>query len=307
MSFHLKDGEPVPDGIRRIVRGEIDTALELLGERSTGDRDEIVHDARKSFKKIRAVLRLVRPDFGERAYQRENACFRVAGKPLTQVRDAVVLVKTFDDLAESLADEASQAGLRKARRALLADDEKVHRRVLDEQRAFADVAVRIASARERLDEWSLEDDWYGLRAGMKQTYERGRQAFEQAGAERTVGSLHEWRKQAKYLWHQIQVLEPICSTLLGPLADRTHDLGDALGDDHDLAMLRQTLEEDRGQFGGSAVVSPLLKAIERRRGELQQKGLELGGQLYHDKPRVFVDRLTPYWRAWRAHKALIPA
>ena len=50
----------------------IDPTQEMLGvdigtaAAHKGPRDEVVHEARKSLKKIRAVLRLVRPVIGER-------------------------------------------------------------------------------------------------------------------------------------------------------------------------------------------------------------------------------------------------
>ena len=38
---------------------------------------------RKCFKKVRAVLRLIRPETGEKTYRAENTCFRDAARPLT--------------------------------------------------------------------------------------------------------------------------------------------------------------------------------------------------------------------------------
>jgi CHAD domain-containing protein len=303
LAFRFKEGESIPRGIKRIVRKEIDKALDRLTGRTEVDRNEAVHDARKRFKKIRAVLRLVRPALGPQTYQRENACFRAAGKPLTEVRDFTVLVKVFDELIESLAEEESQRQFRKVRQGLESNEAEVHRHLLEERDAFAEAAVRIAVARRRLDGWEIGDKWGLLRAGLKQVYKGGREARARAMAEASVESLHDWRKQTKYLWHQLQVLQPICPTILTPLADRIHDLSDYLGNDHDLAVLRQMVEENEARFGGRAVVEPLAEHIDRRRAELQRKAGLLGRQLYQDRPTVFVDRLTPYWRAWRAGQA----
>ena len=92
MAFRLKRRESVADGVRRIVRRQIDDALDNLQSRA----DEAVHDARKCFKRVRAVLRLVGDGLGNEAYDRENACFRDAGRPLTEVRDAEALVEAID-------------------------------------------------------------------------------------------------------------------------------------------------------------------------------------------------------------------
>src|SRR5262249_59732979 len=80
MSFQLRPGEPLRKTTRRIVRKQIDAALEELTGANKGPRDEAVHEARKSLKRVRAVLRLVRPVIGEKAYRRENTCFRDAAR-----------------------------------------------------------------------------------------------------------------------------------------------------------------------------------------------------------------------------------
>ena len=91
MSFELNPDESLRKNIRRIARDQMDKALECLTGPREGSPDEAVHEARKSFKKIRAVLRLVRPVIDEQSYREENTCFRNAGRPLTEVRDAKIL------------------------------------------------------------------------------------------------------------------------------------------------------------------------------------------------------------------------
>src|SRR5262249_43493939 len=98
MSFQLRPEEALRKSLRRIVRRQMDAVLEELAAAPPGPRDEAVHEARKSLKKIRAVLRLVRPAVGEKCYRRENTCFRDAGRPLTEVRDARILLETLDKL-----------------------------------------------------------------------------------------------------------------------------------------------------------------------------------------------------------------
>jgi hypothetical protein len=113
-----------------------------------------------------------------------------------------------------------------------------------------------------------------------------------AAAKPTVENLHEWRKQSKYLWHQLQLLEPAWIGVDGDLGDRFHQLSTTLGEDHDLAVLRQMISTG----GPQTVVAP----IDRRRAELQRAAFALGEQLYAEAPRDFVDRIERYWTAWKA-------
>src|SRR5687767_15835142 len=59
MSFELKSDEALRKSLRRIVRKQLEGALDLLTGDVEGPRDDVVHEARKCFKKVRAVLRLV--------------------------------------------------------------------------------------------------------------------------------------------------------------------------------------------------------------------------------------------------------
>src|SRR5258708_7824146 len=82
MSFELRSAGPLRKEARRIVRKQLENALEGLTGEHEGPRDEVVHETRKCFKKVRALLRLVRPVIGEKAYRAENLCFRDVARPL---------------------------------------------------------------------------------------------------------------------------------------------------------------------------------------------------------------------------------
>jgi hypothetical protein len=102
----------------------------------------------------------------------------------------------------------------------------------------------------------------------------------------------------KYLWHQLRVLQPIQLGQLTVLADHAHALADALGDEHDLAVLADTCLKDADRFPDRATMAALADRIAHRRAHLQEQAMTLGHQLYEAKPRVFVDRLRASWRAW---------
>src|SRR5436853_2277017 len=75
MPFHVKPDESASRAVRRIAREQLRKIRDGVGQQSEG-RDEAVHDARKRFKKLRALLKLVRGEVIEKTYRKENACFR---------------------------------------------------------------------------------------------------------------------------------------------------------------------------------------------------------------------------------------
>src|SRR5438552_3706927 len=104
-------------GVRRVVRKQIGAALEALGERGLAS-DESIHDTRKRLKRVRAGLRLLREAMGERRYLRENALIRDTARPLTELRDAKVLLDVLDEIAEKIRDSTVRGDLRPLRKGL---------------------------------------------------------------------------------------------------------------------------------------------------------------------------------------------
>jgi CHAD domain-containing protein len=301
MADQLRETESGTEGVRRILCKQVGRALKALKGNGRPLSDEAVHDARKQLKRTRAALRLLRKELGSATYRRENTCLRDAARPLTEVRDAKVLADTLDNLAEHFPGQVDERALAGLRRALLAHQGEVCRRVLEEGDTLGPVREALAAARERTAAWPLRRrGWSVLGAGLKRVYRNGRDAFAAARQDPSVENLHEWRKQDKYLWHQLQVLRPIWPDVLDELADQAHTLADYLGDDHDLAVLRQKLHGEPERFPDQAAVDALGVLIARRRAELQEQARDLGGRLYEEKPRAFADRLEACWRAWRS-------
>src|SRR6266516_4753445 len=117
MPYRLKTSESVPDGIRRTVTEEIESATQQLSRNHGKNRDEAIHEARKSVKKIRGALRLVQPDLGA-TYRKENRTLRDLGRKLSQFRDAAAIIETFDSVSEKYNDSLQKNTLGSIRRGL---------------------------------------------------------------------------------------------------------------------------------------------------------------------------------------------
>src|SRR6201999_1445400 len=88
-AYRLKTDEAAPVGLQRIAAGRARKARKKLDE-VEDDGAAAIHGARKDLKKLRAVLRLVREELGEKAYRTQNRRFRDAGRLLSDTRDAEV-------------------------------------------------------------------------------------------------------------------------------------------------------------------------------------------------------------------------
>ena len=93
------------------------------------------------------------------------------------------------------------------------------------------------------------------------------------------------------------MLTPVATGPVGELADEFHHLADYLGDEHDLAVLRERVGTPAGLSETAA--SALKTVIDRRREELQDKAFALGERLYADKSKTFVQGLQKQWTGWQ--------
>lgn len=301
MNFRFAAGESPARAIRRIAREQIDHAIEQLSP-PYEDREAAIHGARRCMKKLRAVLRLVRDEIGDELYHAENRRFRDATRCLSDARDATVLTQTLGKLRDDAAAAVTDAAFRVARESLLAASRRDGKGGDEEmEKTMRKVADELRAALRSVDEWPIaRDDFRALRRGLLKIYKRGRRAFAEVVDEPQVENLHEWRKQVKYFWYHIRILRPMWPELLGTMADELRDLSEALGDDHDFALLDEKLRgEMSGHPGEQAVIRSL---IARRRSALQERALARGARIFAEKPKRFVGRLEDYWKVWRRER-----
>lgn len=292
----MKRKPPPPTlGARRILCDQITEAIESLqGKRVTGAE---IHAARKSIKKARATLRLLRNGMAESAYRRENAALRDAARPLSAARDARVLVETVTRLEKQHARAAAASVPKSFRQSLKRDQRKIRQPKNLPQHTKSLATIRDRTERVRL----AKEDWTVFGPSLRRVYAKGQKAMQQALKTPTPVRFHEWRKQVKYLWHQLQVLSPISPAQIGKLAKELHRLSDDLGDDHDLAVLREQIVSRPECFaekkGGADALLALLEQSQRR---LRAKATRAGGRIYSESASVFTARFSRYWRQWQA-------
>src|SRR5438128_2358675 len=107
MAYRLQSDEAVPEAIKRIVKEEFESALDQLSGNSRNTVAVSVHEARKSVKKTRAVLRLVRTEL-DGAYRSQNTRLQAIGRKLSEMRDAGVMVQTLHKLKTKYHDQVEE-------------------------------------------------------------------------------------------------------------------------------------------------------------------------------------------------------
>lgn len=284
--FRRRDGS-VEHALRRIAREQVDQALRSI-ERDDGA--SAIHDVRKRCKKLRGLVKLVRPSF-ER-YADENADFRDIGRLLGAAREASVLGETYDRVAEGGGDS-------RLRRSLLEREDGAGAAARAAER-LTEARERLALARERIGEWTLvEHGWSAIGPGLLQTFLRARTALERIGGSHAPSVHHELRKQAKYHWHHMRLLRAMDSSEIATRTGLAAELGDRLGEHHDLAMLEKALRRYRKVSDAEPEVAAMLSRSRHRRQLLEEEALRMARELFAESAEGLTERLGEEWHAWR--------
>lgn len=297
MAYRFRVRETVRAGIRRIVREQIDLSIrDLKDPRQGGDR--AVHEARKRFKRIRAVLRLVRDPLGP-VFDRENVWYRDAGRGLSALRDARALLETCDRLLKRFLGSPEARWIPDLRSALEHRREGAGLASGDSRRRRSAVVRRLQAARSRVSSWPVPPDGFAtLAPGLERSFAQAAKRFREVEEDPTPRHFHEWRKRVKDCWHQAEILEPTWPEILSPHAVALHRLSELLGENQDLEILRAILAEDPG-LAAFSTASDLTVLFQVRQRELQAGALLLGRRLHAELPSSFAERVAAYWSAWR--------
>lgn len=296
VSIILDVHRPLGAEVRGAARGHLERAIAVVDNGSEAPH-VAVHEARKRCKRVRALLRLVRPDLGE-LFQIENVRFRDASRRLSPVRDATASIETMDRLAVSEDVDPGEffPGVRSA---------LVERR--DRIALEVDVGERLRAFREDIEEghsmvstWPVVERGFDTIAeGLRRTYARGRRTLDRALEEPSEEALHEWRKRTKYHFYQLLALRGLWE---GPVAARAQEanvLEELLGESRDLELLRLLLRSEL-QEAQDAHGRGIFEHIAERRAALRALALPLGQKIFAEPPGALVERFGTYWNAARA-------
>jgi CHAD domain-containing protein len=230
----------------------------------------------------------------------------------------------------------ARGGVQRLRAQLQSERDGAAALALADSATHAGVLGDLRSMRVRVSTWELSNGSgiEAIEPALTRLYAKGRRRMrraKRARGDRVRGrKLHEWRKRVKDLRYAAEVLERAQADkgsakhsdgkasagkhgeskrggearkqaragaeFVHELAKRADDLGEVLGEEHDLAVLAERVraEAKRGDGSrapGTGARKALLKAIARRRKRLRGRALRDGKRLYARKPKQLLRRV----------------
>ena len=277
--LRLRRGIPLRDAMLAAFR-RIIAAARRIASAAAQNPEQAVHEYRKSVRRARAVVALLRPALGRSASGRMLEHLRNAFRETSELRDGDVLFGTLNGLAgddPALVAEAGELAARMGEGRDAPDPVAVLRRAALHLKPLpAALEVTLPAA------YSTPD----LEAGLARSYRRTRQALDRAIETRSDDDFHEWRKREKELRYQLELLAAGGSKALKRRERVLGDLAQDLGAVTDLMVLCRELETS----AGAGEPGRGERLLDRARATARQGADELlirAPELFRDSPREF--------------------
>lgn len=298
MSYRIRPGQLLTGEVVRIAEIQYERTIHVLRRQPDGPY-QAIHDARKRFKRLRGLFRLVRaaaPDF----FARENARLRDMAATLSEVRDATALVEALDHLLASGAAGESRPDLKAVRARLAARRDRIATDAVDlDARITAAIAIcqdGIGALADLQLPARRKKAIAVLAAGTAKNYGKAVSALGKAVESGDPEDWHDLRKRIKYHRMHIQLLSlawPGEMALRARIADIA---GEALGDDHDLDTLKTLIATDPEAIGSEAEIAVLRACMIARSARLHDQVRDIVKDLLGDSPDTLETRITALWR-----------
>lgn len=289
MSHALNKNEAPGPGLRRIAASEARDILETIRNEEL-PVDYRVHELRKSCKKLRAVVRLMRPGFD--GYKKANVFFRDVARRVSAHRDARVKSDLVDELNGTDSVSAAEVGVAERWYGLRCELAEEHAQAL-----LKELEEPIAAAALDIERWDVDGiTREHIVAGLAKTLGRARGCYEelvQHPDTPPVRLFHEWRKRCKY--HRLH-LDLLADWLPGgghKRGERFDELASLIGDAHDCSVLIEDIAAEPAYLRERVDVRQLSTALMQKRRKLRREALRVADGLFDDDPEAIASHLVP--------------
>jgi CHAD domain-containing protein len=291
MAWRFEPGDDLQNAFRRVAAEEIARVRSSLGA-PDADRNAVIHEARQSFKRLRALTRLAKPQLGA-DFDAENRRWRDAGRLLSGSRDTTVLLETFDKLVAEGGAKVSPGDVGRLRSRIAATG--ATKGAAENNNQVQEALGLLDDAEHAVARLRWPSSTRTLVRGLHKSQARLRRKWRKAHETGEADALHSWRKCVKDQAAQLSLFRRVVHNGLRERRNEEKQAAEILGNEHDLWLLGERLAEMRLPQGSARTRDVLRKEIEKHRNKLRREAFEKGETFSSEKSKSFAKAIGEAW------------
>ena len=293
MAYKFKLDELSAKGFRRIAREQLQRAVSELGRAETTAAN--VHETRKAVKRLKSLLRLMRPALSDKSFRARYRKISKIGDALARTRDRHVNLETIGKLEVFFGPETII--VLQPLRPLLAGGSDTAVERADPPAFKRALALALIEA-QKFEKVSFKSKGFeALSVGIEETYSRARRNLARAYKRPSDAAFHELRKTVQWHWRQMALMSRAWPEYFEVRIATARKLAEILGDDHDLAVLEAEVRKLSAHLPANAALIENL--ILQRKDELRSEARPYAERLFVEKPADFMRCMSVYWASAR--------
>nr|WP_319400137.1 CHAD domain-containing protein [uncultured Carboxylicivirga sp.] len=291
--FIIDNEEEFGDGVVRVVIEQLNYIKQQA--RIPSSIDTSVHEIRKSYKRLRALLRLIRYDIGEELFLVENAKYKKSGAALSRLRDLHVIISYLANCFEAQELIISEESFIRFIGYLNEQKESVMKRLTDE--AVMDLLIKQCKEQIKvIGDIPVQDlGPQTIHNGVIHAYKKCLDKMEAAQLQLDDATLHQLRKKVKYLSNQMLLMQAVWPEYFINYSSSLSAASESLGNDHDLAEAISIIEETPYEILSGDEKQSLIKSIDNERKHITRDLWPLLGKIFAESSEAFAKRVKSYW------------
>ncbi len=228
--LYILNDEDLKSAFYRLFDSIVSYAKSIL--LSSENYEYKIHEARKSFKRLRSLLRIYKYAIDDDIYNELNTLFRDAGRQLAHFRDIDAISECLSKFEVKSENNIKLINWLKKQIDALRFDNYNHEINL----AINNVIVDIEKSIEIKNNIILAQNLKSLtKKGIKKIYDKAKTLYYKNMIDDSDIMMHELRKKVKFLWDVALIFNTQDSEDI-KFAEEIHTLSTLLGDYHDLVL-----------------------------------------------------------------------
>lgn len=298
MPYTVSKSEPIESSLKTILVSGIKDAANVLSL-SQGLHREQFKQARKSLKKARAVLYLLRDSISESKFSEEEKTLKKLSRTFRDVRDAHVTEEVLTALAKAHQKELNKEEWAEIMQALVAESKKTVEKVFQEEKKLKEAIALLQAAIERIPEVKIKGSpWNSIEECLRATFLECFEYSETCQDTQEEEYFVAWRKTVKFLRVELDFFIEALSPDIKKWNQDLHTLSDVLGEYQDLTLIEDQIQECEKSIENKKALHKFEKLLHERKKVLRKTARKLGREIFTSKPKAFVKDFSQSTKSW---------
>lgn len=283
------------DQFRQTLTSEIKKAAKAISL-SRGIQKEQFKEARKSLKRVRSVLRLLRDSISEDQFKSEERHIKDLSKAFRPVRNACVTEEVLTKLLVAHKTLIAPADAKEILAVLGAHTQNILLAAFNEDKTLRSTLGDLQAALERIPRLEIKGSLKeSAIQGIKRSYRANWEDFESCHESNFPEIWVSWRKNINFLATEVDLVKGHLTGEIRDWNEKVHQLSDCLGEHQDLLFLEEEAAEIKSLFENRKLFKSLIELSIERRKELRKQVRKEAKHLFLASPKEFIQTLSSTW------------